>query len=787
MITTPPLANQGDLDLKRIVELISRNYKLFIVCLLVAIGIAFMANRIMVPTYQISASLLIKEEDKKQSANVTDFMNSNLFGVNQNFQNELWTLKSTPVIERTVQNLDLSVNYYIDKRYNYIDSYGDTPFKVVLLHNHVQPLKVRFNLTFLDEKNYEIKVSGKHVKFYNFENETTAFTKDDWSFETTGVFGKLLETPELAFVIQVDSAHRDFGNNKSKYSFILNDVHTLANQLESQLDFKIIDKNATVIEIKMKASSPNKGKDIVDEIMNVYSQQNLDRKNHIASITIDYIEKQLGEISDSLNLTESNLQKFRSSNQLLNVNEQATGITTQYMELQNQLAELVTRKRYYDYVAGYLNNNEDLSNITVPSSIGISDPLLNGLISELIKAQAQRSNLIQNKQELNPLVSRLSIQIENTKKTIFENIASVQKTTEIAIDEMNKRIHKVEGEISRMPVTQRQLGGIERKYRLNDAIYNYLLEKRAEAKITQASNMPDNLIIEPARLIGLISPNPKMNYLIALFLGLAFPFGVLVTKNMLNTRIESQETLEHLTDVPVLGKIMHNYNQTSNIMHENPNSSLAESFRALRTNLEVMLRNSSRKVLLVTSSLEGEGKSFTALNLAMSYAQLGRKTLLIDFDLRKPVNYFFKSKEVREGLSSWYNNQVSLDKIISSSPNEKLDFIQSGPIPPNPLELLSTGKTGELISELKNSYEMIVLDTTPLAQVSDAYLLMGMSDVNLIVVRCNFSQKKVLSFILKDLVRKRVDNTYLILNDNRIYRDQYGYGYGYNKNKKKKK
>ncbi len=248
----------------------------------------------------------------------------------------------------------------------------------------------------------------------------------------------------------------------------------------------------------------------------------------LPTVTIDYIEKQLNEISDSLSRTEDNLQKFRSSNQLLNITEQANGISAQYMDLQNQLAELVTRKRYYDYVADYLLKNDNFSNMIVPASLGIQDPLLNNLMSELIAAQAQRSNLIENNQEKNPLVQKLGIQIENVKKTISDNIAAVGKTTSISIDEMNKRIKKDEAEISRLPVTQRLLGNIERKYRLNDAIYNYLLEKRAEAKITKASNLPDDIIIEPAKMAGMspISPNKRMNYLIAFFLGLGLAFWI---------------------------------------------------------------------------------------------------------------------------------------------------------------------------------------------------------------------------------------------------------------------
>jgi len=407
-------------------------------------------------------------------------------------------------------------------------------------------------------------------------------------------------------------------------------------------------------------------------------------------------------------------------------------------------------------------------------------------MSELITAQAQRSNLIVNKQERNPLVQKLGIQIENIKKTISENIVAVQRTTELSIDEMNKRIRKVEAEISRLPKTQRQLGGIERKYRLNDAIYNYLLEKRAEAKITQASNLPDDIIIEPAKMDGLkpISPNKRLNYLIALFLGLALPFAYLMVKSILNSKIETQEDIERITDVPVLGKIMHNHKKTDNVMFEFPKSNISESYRVLRTNLDYHYKGLPKKVIMVTSSIEGEGKSFNAMNIAMSYAQLGLKTILVDFDLRKPTSYFANEEGSLVGLSSYFTDRASLDEIILHSPHDKLDYISSGPIPPDPVELLAHDKTGKLIDELKSNYDLIVLDTTPLAQVTDAYLLVDYTDVSVIIARYNYTIKKVFSLIMKDLKQKNIKNVCIILNDNRVYHDQYGYGYGYNKKRK---
>lgn len=774
---------QEDNDLKKAIELILRNYKFFLISLVLAIGIAFVINRYSKPIYKISSAVLIKENEQSSSQVVTDYINSNLFGKNQNFQNELWIIKSLSIIEKTLKTKDLKVSYYLKNDFSDMDIYQEAPFRVLFSPDHVQPIGVKFNIKFNKSGSFQINAEAKKVSFYNFSTEEYEYEKEDWSCSKIGSIGKLISTADFAFIVKLDSNLVFPVESESAYSFEFEDQNALARAFQNSFDFKVTDKKATVIELSFETESVKKGIDVVNGLMDVYTRQSLEQKNHLATITIEYIEKQLGQISDSLNLTENNLQQFRSANQLLNLAEQSNGISAQYVQLQNQRAELVTRKRYYDYVAENLKNNEDFSNMMMPSSIGIPDPILTNLITELIGSQAQRSNLIDNKQERNPLVNKLNIKIENIKKTITDNISAVRQTTDISIDEMNKRISKIEGQINKMPKTEQQLGGIERKYRLNDAIYNYLLEKRAEAQITKASNLPDAVILEPARMEGEgpISPNHKINFLIALILGIGLPFGYLVFRRALNNKIESQDSLERITNVPVLGKIIHNSRKTSNVVFEFPKSPIAESYRVLRTNMDFTMRGGSHKVIMVTSSITGEGKSFNALNLAMSYAQLGRKTILINFDLRKHASYFEKQDDSSIGLSSFLIDKANLKDIISKSPDDKLDYINSGPTPPNPAELLALEETKKMIQQLKSVYDYIIIDTPPLAQVTDGFLLMEIADLKALVVRINFTKRKVVSMVLKDLKHKGIDDICIIMNDNRIKNDQYGYGYGYSK------
>lgn len=262
------------------------------------------------------------------------------------------------------------------------------------------------------------------------------------------------------------------------------------------------------------------------------------------------------------------------------------------------------------------------------------------------------------------------------------------------------------------------------------------------------------------------------------------PFGYLFARKALNNKIETQESIERITNLPVLGKIIHNYKKNNNVVFEYPKSPISESYRVLRTNLDFAMKGGTHKVIMVTSCITGEGKSFNALNIAMSYAQLGRKTVLVNFDLRKHASYFDKQEDLSLGLSTYLINKVDLKDIILKSVDNKLDYINSGPVPPNPAELLALDETKKLIMTLKENYDYVIIDTPPLAQVTDGFLLMETADLKAIVVRYNFSKKKVLSMVLKDLKHKKIDDICIVLNDNRVKSDQYGYGYGYNKKNK---
>jgi capsular exopolysaccharide synthesis family protein len=775
-------AQDSDSILK-IIRLIFRNIWWIVPFVVVAVAIAYVYNRYSVPYYYVSSTLLLKEDSKNKWSNSgTRFINDDLLAQTQNLQNELMILQSYPLIEQMVKNLDLEVAYYEYWDYQYYNAYKTAPFKVFVFKEHTQLIETMFDISFNSDGSYQIVIKKQDATVYNYETGKKIDVREKLETSLKGNIGEILETPDIKLLITLNDKENLLWHEGRNFAFKLTTIWTLTNQFKYGLEFKIPDKLATMIEIGLKTSSVILAQDVINELMQVYVTAKLEEKNHLANVTIDYIEKQLEEVTSSLTYTEDNLKRFKAVNRAMNVDEQASRLSDQQLQLQNQLAELMVQKRYYDYIKEYNLQGTDENQIVTPVSMGVNDPVLNSLVEELATAQSQLDILIKNKQDRNPMVNRLRIQIRNLKSTISENIATAERANDMAISELQNRLQQLDSKIIKLPSTQMQLGGIQRTFNLNDAIYNYLLEKQAEAKITKASNLSDIVVIEPAHMVGTspVSPKYMFNYFIAIILGFTFPVVFLFIRIFFKTTISEQEEIENITNATILGKVFHYKNsKEKNVFISTSNDKTAENFRTLRTNLNFALSGKSGKTILVSSCVSGEGKTFTSLNIAAAYAQIGKKTILLNFDLRNSRSVI-KNADNSKGLSLYLSNDAELDEVIQRSFFKTLDFINSGPVPPNPLELMENERTAILFEFLKKNYDYIIIDTPPMAQVSDAFAIVQHTDLNLIVVRYNVTKKRLLRLVLGELKNKNVNNVSIILNDNKLISEQMGYGY-YNK------
>ena len=475
------------------------------------------------------------------------------------------------------------------------------------------------------------------------------------------------------------------------------------------------------------------------------------------------------------------LEKFKTENPKIELSKKEYGAFYQIQKLEEEQAILKLNNKYYISLKDYLIKNDNIENILSPSSMGINDPLLNNLILELSRLYSEFEITSQNTKSIHPAVKSLKNQITITKGKILENIENIIISSELSLNDIENRINEFDKLINTLPESERKLVRIQRKYNLNETTYTYLLEKRAEASIAKAGNVADNKIIDKARLSSQdpISPNSRSIYIISIFFGIIIPGIWITAKDLLNDKINSKKDVKKLCDIPILGSITHNNKGTNLVVQNHPKSAISESLRTIRTNIQYLSSDKEQKVICVSSSISGEGKSFCSMNLSSILASTNNKTVLIGADMRKPKIFDDFELNNDTGLSSYLIGVSTLKEVTQKTNDENLDIIISGPIPPNPAELLEKKIMTDLLIELKKTYKYIIIDTPPIGLVTDGQILMNKSDINLLMVRQGYTTKQMVANINEITQKNNIKNLNIILNDVKSYNSKYGYQYGY--------
>ena len=368
----------------------------------------------------------------------------------------------------------------------------------------------------------------------------------------------------------------------------------------------------------------------------------------------------------------------------------------------------------------------------------------------------------------------------STKDALKETLNGLRRANSLAMAENQKQIARINSQASALPATERQLLGFERKFRLNDELYTFLLQMRSEQQMQKASNMPDSEVIDSAdpRYSIIVAPNRTLIYLIGLLAGSGLPFMFFFLSSIFNKKLDN-ETIIRMTNLPIIGNIPRNPENTKTVVFDYPNSSIAESYRLMRSRLQFFIKDDAQPVILVTSSMPEDGKTYTAVNLASVYSLLGKKTILVGFDLRKPRLYQEFKLNNDKGVSTWLIGRDSIEEIVQNTDYENLFVITGGPVPPNPSELIALEKTEELVSLLKKSFDCIIIDTSPIGIVSDTYHLATLADVVLLVVRPGKTLKDLFGMTLNELNIRRTKGLGLVINDNKSEKNSYRYGHKY--------
>jgi capsular exopolysaccharide synthesis family protein len=784
---------QQKTDYKDLVLKIWRFKGWFILSVIFCFSGAYLFNKLSTVIYTNQTTLLLKESERNNFLTSQDMMQGfGLFGGNQNIENELGVISSYTLINDAVSQLNLETSFYKENylfgnqlKFDFLktteESYNENILQVSINKSDLQPIDLPIYFKILNDNEVMIEAYGKDVLIYDYIDDNIVTIADVLKIEGKYKFGEEIKGKYFNFKVHLINNGNDIPTSKEKMFFSFNSHSYLTLKYMASITANVTSRTSSLVIINMNGDNKYKITDFLNTLTNSYLERNLEKKNRIAINTVKFIDSQISEVSDSLTYAESKLQNFRTSNRVTDISFQGQQSIERMNQLESEKALLIMQKKYYDYIKGYFERNTDLSDLIAPSSMNVQDRILDQMISELITLNSERTNMLNQGNVKNLRLNTIEVQIANLKKTILENISSNSATTEIALQDINNRAAKISAEMSRLPSTERQLVGIERKFKLNDAIYTFLLQKRSEAQIARASNAPDYEVIDPARYITAYQTFPKKRliYMIGILVGLLVPFLFIILKDFLNTKISNKKDVDAISSLPILGHVFHNDSKDKIVVNEAVNSPISESFRSIRTNLQFYAKGNEKQVLLVTSSYSGEGKSFVSQNLAAAYALFGKKTLLMGFDLRRPKLFKDFNLSNQKGISTVLINQASIQDIIQKTKIPNLDYISAGPIPPNPLELIASAKTEEFILELKDMYDYIIIDSPPIGVVSDAYILMAYANVNLYIVRQGFTQKEAFTNNISHLDQKNIQHVCIVINDVKAKGLQYDYGYEY--------
>ncbi|MBQ2397063.1 MAG: polysaccharide biosynthesis tyrosine autokinase [Bacteroidales bacterium] len=790
------LSREEDVSSINIMELLYKmleKWHLFLIAIVVAIIVCIFITKYSTPLYEAKTTLLIKNNSNMMS-NLSGNFGFNFYNQDiVNFQNEIGTIQSASMIKRTIKSLDLYVDYFQKSSFKYDDIYKDSPFEIVLDFYNTQPTGIPIDIELIDKNKCLIAYEEqKNVPVYDYlQDKILSEFKDVSTSRTIIRYGQWYIKDGMKFkVILKEPNNWEDELANIKYRFKINDMDALANSFNST-EIELINKESSIISIKFKNSNKHKATDFVNKLCEVYIDMTFEEKNHLNVATIDFVNSQINAISDSLAIAEARKEAFQQSNNTFNLTSDAEYLFEKANEFETKRAEETTKKAYYDYLTNYINQTDLNEGLVAPSTMGVDDPLLSKLVVSLTDLILEKQRLSTTLTPQSPKMKELLGQMETVRNQIKESLKNIQEVSQINENELNRQQNALQLEIDQLPTTHRNMINIERQFKYNDEIYNFLYTKRAEAEIAKNAALPDHKVIDKARFATKVYPRTATNFLLALIIGIAIPAAYILLRYFTKNTIDSKDDLEKLSTAPIIGFIP-NFPADSNrlVVFDKPRSQISETFRSLRTNIKYILGNETDegKIILITSSLPNDGKSLISVNVASIFAISGKKTLLIGYDLRKPSLHKIFGLNATHGLTSYMVGRYELDDVLQATEFNNFDVLVAGPVPPNPSELIDSDKNRALLKELKKRYDYIILDTPPVNLIADAQCLAKESDINLFVVRSEQTNKAAFKISLAELIERNDVKVHFVFNDIKTVAQKYGYrarydkgyyGYGY--------
>lgn len=728
-------------------------WPLFLVCIASSLAVAYAYLHYAKPEYIVKAKLLIKAE--KSNTNSESSLNEIIkpYQTGKSVEDEIEILKSRSVIQQVVKNLELWAHYEEKGKVVSEDLYGQSPLRFRLVKKDQDFESKDFSITILNAETFSLEDDEGNVKEFRFSDRLRN-NFGSWRLEKTGTFNDY-----IGKTININ----------------VKDPEIATDQLLGRIEATEINKNASVVELSIQENVLKRGKDILNQLIVQYNVASEKEKERVAGTALKFIDERLSSLTGELNSVEKDVEGFRSSRGLTDISSESKVYLDNVRVNDANLNQVDVQLNVIRGIERYVNSPNNAS-ASAPSTIGIEDPALTSWVSKLIDLQLQYQQLMGTLPEKNPAFEPIRQQIASTKDAIKQNISNIKSSLISTRRQLESFNSGFQGSIKSLPSDERQLVSIKRQQSIKENLYLYLLQKREEAALSHASTLAFSQTVDSAYLDTYKKP---LTYSLALFIGILIPALILFGRQLLNNKIQSTEQIER-TGVPVTAELVYEYSKSPIVVHNKSRFAIGEQFRSLRTNLLYLHdKKKSGRVTLVTSSIAGEGKSFVASNLGVALAASGRKTIILELDLRKPKIAMNFNIGKGLGLSDYLGGRATLGQITNASAlHPNLSIIGTGTLPENPSELLEQIEIDELIQLLRSEYDDIILDTPPIFLVTDAMIISRVADASLYVVRQNFSYRKHLGFIKKIFREHKLPKMQVVFNAIQK-RGEYKYGYEY--------
>lgn len=756
--------NEDEIDLRLLFQEIRKNWHWFLFSIILfSIG-AMLYIKFTLPVYEARASVLVKDT-KNTSKNIEDIFTGDLFGNTKNIATEIGILKSRSILDETIRELNLGVSYFSHSTFFKLPLYKNHPFTAEPLRMTNGVYDEAFELSIIDSNRFKIETDINNSDLKQF------------SYSATHQFGEEIRTQYFTIRINKVDLPAELVR-EDDYIFTINSMNKMISMYQETMKAEPLNKDATIVEITVQDQIKERAEDFLNTLGEVYINRDIKDKSSVAALTLKFVDEQLAEISTTLHSTEQELQKFKEEKGTVNLSEESKAYLERVTAIDADRVKAEIELESLDYLYEYVNGNNSLSQLA-PASIGTPDPLLIELITQLKQLQNKKQSLQYGSSDKSPAILVIDDQISETKKALVENINNIRNRTRVTLQGINGQLSEYENNIRKIPNIERELLGIQRNFSVNENIYLYLLQKKAETGIAKATAVSDNKVLDEASVIDKpVIPSTKAVLIITGMLAFFVPLIILLLKGYLKNTISNREDVEKLTKIPIIGVVGHLSDGERLIVARKPKSSIAEAFRSIRANLMFFGLADQHKIVMITSSVGGEGKSFSTLNLATVLSLQNHKVIIVGMDLRKPQLVQDLGISNDKGVSTYLIGKMSMDDVIFKTNIENLDIIPSGPVPPNPAELLAKKETKDLLEKLKDRYDYIIIDTPPVGIVSDAMMLMNHADINVFILRENYSKKQYIKTINDYYTQGKVKNLCILLNDAGL-NQHYGYGYGY--------